>query len=448
MKTGFSKLCITPPHGVAMCGYYETRAVKGVLDDLYATAVAFDDGNERALILAVDVCLLTTAQANKIKSLVSERTGIDANAIFMNCSHTHTGPVIEADFSGAKGDPAYDAFFYDQLAEVSEKALLDMRESKFSINDGTAPNISFVRRYRMKNGGVQTNPGVGNDNILHVLGEADDTVRFLKIERESAETIVIVNFGTHADTVGGELISGDWTNFVNKTIEDVFENTYSVFLTGAQGDVNHINPFPSEGDRKGLDYNTFDGVPRGYEHAKHMGRKVAAAVIAGFDKTRDIAADKIAFAVKTVTIPSNRENDRLDEARHIVKLHTEGRDNELPFDKMELTTAVAEAKRIIKLENGPESFDFSVTVLKLGDFVLAGLPGECFVEIGKRIKAGFGSDSLVVCCLTNGGDGYFPTSSAHDEGGYEAKSSPLKKGGDNILVENTLSLLGEVCTKA
>ncbi len=34
IKSGFCKTCITPPLGVPMCGYYEKRAVKGVLDDL------------------------------------------------------------------------------------------------------------------------------------------------------------------------------------------------------------------------------------------------------------------------------------------------------------------------------------------------------------------------------------------------------------------------------
>ena len=47
----------------------------------------------------------------------------------------------------------------------------------------------------------------------------------------------------------------------------------------------------------------------------------------------------------------------------------------------------------------------------------------------------------MVCCLTNGGDSYFPTSSAYDEGGYEARTSRLKKGGDKILIDGMLELL-------
>ena len=210
------------------------------------------------------------------------------------------------------GEPTnseYDKTFFELLTKVSVEAFCDMRESCFSVGDGTASGISFPRRYRMKTGKVQTNPGVDNPEILHPLGTANDAVKFLKIDRENAETLVIVNLGTHADTVGGEYISGDWPNFVCKTVETVFENTKCIFLTGSQGDVNHINISPTPGERKGLDYDSFDGVPRGYEHMRNMGTKVASAVIAGLDKAESIECKKLSYSEKKITIPSNMEND-------------------------------------------------------------------------------------------------------------------------------------------
>lgn len=444
MKTGYSKICITPPLGTMMCGYYEKRRSRGVLDDLYATAVSFDDGERRALILAVDVCEFSNAQTDEIRRRVSVATGIDVEAIFVNCSHTHTGPVVGEDLDGEPTDPVYDGHLFDLLTSVARESLQDMRESRFYVGEGRAEGISFPRRYRMKSGKVQTNPGVNNPDIDHALGTANDTVKFLKIERKNAENVVFVNFGTHADTVGGEFISGDWPNFVNETVEKVFENTRCVFLTGAQGDVNHINTAPTAGDRLGLDYDTFDGVPRGYEHAKHMGRKVAAAVIAGLDKAEPISSDKISYVSKKITIPSNRENGKLDEARRILQLHNEGRDRELPYERMELTTVVAEANRICELEHGPDSFDFTLGALKLGDLVITAMPGECFVEIGRRIEASYTDGAIMVCCLTNGGNSYFPTSSAYDEGGYEARTSKLRKGGDDIIVRGVTDLLSKL----
>ena len=39
MKTGFAKICINPPYGAPIVGYYEQRFTKGIADDLYARAV-------------------------------------------------------------------------------------------------------------------------------------------------------------------------------------------------------------------------------------------------------------------------------------------------------------------------------------------------------------------------------------------------------------------------
>ena len=443
MKTGFAKKCITPPVGTPISGYYEKRTVKGVLDDLYAACVSFDDGERRALIISVEICELSCKQTDKMRALISEKTGIDTAAIFINCTHTHTGPSIEFDLANLPTNPEYDAFIYDVLTDIAIASLKDMHESELSVGSGTADGISFVRRFRMKSGGVQTNPGVDNPDIAHPLGAPDNTVSYLKIERKGAESIVIVSFGTHADTVGGEFVSGDWPSVVCKTVEDVFENTKCIFLTGVQGDVGHINTSPSEIDRQGLNYDSFDGVPRGYEHTRFMGHRVAAAVIAGLDKTSPINCHALSYSQKELHIPSNKENHRLDEAKRICELHESGRDSELPYEKMELTTVVAEASRICALADGPDFYNYTIGALRLGDFVIATLPGECFVEIGRQIKQGYGKDSIFVCCLTNGGDTYFPTSSAYSEGGYEARTSQLKVGCDRILIDGMLSLLGK-----
>ena len=53
----------------------------------------------------------------------------------------------------------------------------------------------------------------------------------------------------------------------------------------------------------------------------------------------------------------------------------------------------------------------------------AGIPGEPFTEIGRNIKAESSAAMTFVSCITNGYYGYFPTSNAYQEGGYEARSS-------------------------
>ena len=445
MKTGFSRLCITPYQGIAIAGYYEKRYVKGTLDDLYVSAVSFDDGEKRAVLICADILMLSTEQCMHARKMVAERTGIDLEAVFINCSHTHTAPLVgEKPFSGQKGDPKYDAFFYDSVAKAAEESFSDMKDSRFYYSECEAARLAFVRRYRMKNGSVMTNPGVDNPEIDHVLGKANDTVKLLSIEREDGERYAVVNFGMHADTVGGEYVSGDWPSALRDTVERALDNTKCLFLLGSEGDVNHINTSPTVGERRGLDYSTFDGVPRGYEYTRHIGRKLAGAVIGMIDVAEPISAGKIRYGSLPISIPSNQDNSRLPEAKKIVELYRAGRAHELPYENMELTTVVAEANRIVGLENGPTEYFFTLGALLLGEFLLAGLPGECFAEIGRRIERAHGDGKIMVSCLTNGGDSYFPTSEAYSEGGYEARTSRLRQGGDNIIVEGMTKLLGEL----
>ncbi len=108
---------------------------------------------------------------------------------------------------------------------------------------------------------------------------------------------------------------------------------------------------------------------------------------------------------------------------------------------MELTTVVAEASRILSLEHGPEFFTFTLSAIKLGELVFAGIGGEPFTEIGNRICQNSPFKNTILCCLTNNSGGYIPTSKAYDEGGYEARGAMLKRGSDDILVNGMTELL-------
>ena len=444
MKAGFGKVCINPPYGAPIVGYYEQRFVKGIHDDLFARATAFDDGENKAVIIAVDVCLLAQKYYEECKKLISEATGINKEAIFITCSHTHTGPVLGKDFASDNcSSPAYDEMFVASIRDAAVYAVNDLKEAKIETASSQAKNISFIRRYRMKDGGVQTNPGVNNPNIDHALGTPNETVKVVKIVRENADDIVMVNFGTHPDSVGGEYISADYMGYVCDIMEQAVPGTKCMFLLGCQGDVNHVNVAPTKGEAA-ISKIDFDGVPRSNAHAEHMGRIIAGAALSVYSITSEVKADKISFVFDKVVLPSHQQNDRIEEAKKIHDLYVAGRANELPFKEMELTTAVAEARRIINLQNGPESFDFFLSAIKVGDLVFAGIGGEPFTEIGNRICEGSPYAETILCCLTNSAGGYIPTRQAYSEGGYEARGSALKPGGDDIVVDGMIKLLNKI----
>ncbi|MBQ4543394.1 MAG: hypothetical protein IJA19_04405 [Clostridia bacterium] len=441
MKTGFSKRCITPPYGIAIGGYFRPRRVKGVLDDLYARVVVFDDGESYATIITLDLIDLPENMFERIKDAICDATDIKREAIFINCSHTHTGPRFGYDGATDEESPEYyNEFFVNNVKTGVLYALDDLKESTIETAKTEAKRIAFVRRFRMKNGKVLTNPGVGNPEIDHPLSEVYEGVHLVKIVRDGGNDIYMVNFGCHADTTGGELISADYPGQLCKILENALPGIHCMFLQGCEGDVNHHDVHPSkaraEVNKRRADYRC--------SISEYMGRVLAGAVLSVASLTEEVKADKLSFKVRIVDLPSYQQNEKLEEAKALYDLYRrEGRDA-LPYEGMEVETVLGEASRIIKLENGPLSFPYTLSAIKIGDMVFAGIGGEAFTDIGNRIREDSPYENTVVCCLTNCTGGYIPTSVAYEEGGYEARSSKLAPGGDNIIVDGILDLIKEL----
>lgn len=444
LKTGFGRVIINPPMGIEIAGYFITRRVEGILDDLEANAVALSLGDKKVLLITVDHCGLWQPLVEDYKNAITEKTGVPKDAIFIHSTHTHTAPMLmEEDKDELMKE--YRLALREKLVEVSVMALADLKDSKMGYAVGQAPNIAFIRRYRMKDGSTRTNPGVNNPDIVAPIGEVDERVNVVRFDRENGETIVLANFGDHPDTVGGNLISGDWPSFTRKFVEKAIDNTKCIFFNGAQGDVNHVNVHPKAGDFNDM-FNDFDGCSRGYGHARHMGRVVAGGVMQVYDKVNYVDVDRLEYLQRTIDIPSNMptEKDDMELAHKYNDLHLAGRDDEIPFKAMMLTTVVAEAGRLVKLEHGPEFFPAILSGVKIGPIAIMGLPCEPFTGIGLAIKETEGYDLILPCCNTNAKVGYFPMMDAYLEGGYEAKGSAFKAGSAEILIEESKKVLNDM----
>ena len=446
LSVGFGRANITPPMDIDVNGYFKIRKAEGVLDELEVNAVAISDGNKTALLIAVDNCGIAGVYYPEFIKAISEKTGLAEECIFLHCTHTHTAPStgIAKDTNDQKLVEDYRAFLMQRCIDVSTFALNDLKPAKMGYGVSKAPNIAFIRRYRMKDGSVKTNPGVLNPDILHPIGELDDSVNVIRFDRENAETVVVVNFANHPDTVGGNLISGDWPTLTRHFVEKAIDNTKCIFFNGAQGDVNHVNVHPTKGDFNDM-FNDFDGCSRGYGHTRHMGRVVAGAVMQIYDKVTYTEDTAIRCLQREYDIPANKPDPKdLPLAHKYNDLHNAGKDDEIPYKAMMLTTIVAEAARMVRLENAPDNFSLLFSALAIGKVGLFGIPGEPFNGVGKGVKQTEGYDLIIPCCIVNGYRGYFPMQDAYDEGGYEARSSNFKAGVAEKIIAYGKEMLTEI----
>ncbi|MEA4889348.1 MAG: hypothetical protein VB070_07785 [Clostridiaceae bacterium] len=441
MKAGFSRLDVTPPLGIEVAGYYESRIADGVLDPLTVSAVAISDGENRSVLLSLDALGLDQKNCTAIRKMIAGRTGLSEEAVLITCTHTHTGPILNDKRNTP--DPIHNEWLFRKMADAAVLALADLKPADIYGGRSIAPGISFVRRFRMKDGSVRTNPGVGNPDIAEPLGTPDETVQLVRFKRTDAPDILLVNFQVHPDVIGGCAYSADYPGFVRQTVEQALGSVRCIYFNGAQGDTNHINVHPIAGaDSMTKD---FDGVKRGYEHSRHMGRCIAGAALQIYTELRPYPAGPVRFGQIEVTIPSSRvPADQVRNAEKIIALHETGRDSELGYRDMELTTVVAEAYRMKSLEQGPDAFSLRISAIRFGDIAFSGIPGEPFTDIGRQIKQGSPFPMTCVCCCANGYEGYYPTRSAYDDGGYEARSSSFKPGVAEQMIDSSLQLLHQI----
>lgn len=426
LTAGFARVDITPLPGIHLSGYYEARLARGMLDPLLASALALSDGQETAVVFSLDLIGIAQHVLDGMREEIAAACGLERRQVFVACTHIHTGPEITGRLFPV--DAAYNRRLGHLLAQAAVTAILDLKPATLQIARGRAPGIAFIRRFRMKDGSVRTNPGVNNPDVVSPVGTPDETVQIVRIRREQAAEILMVNFQVHPDVVKGDLFSADYIKFVRDTLEEALPDTRCLYLNGAQGDVNHVNIHPG-----------IAPLSR-YDHACHMGRVIAGAVLQACSLARPVAACCVGASEKTVPVTANKGDPAaLLQARRIIELHDTGRSEQIPGKGMEATARLAEAHRLVRLAGGPDKLPLNMTAIRFGEICLAGIPGEPFTGIGLKIKEQSPFAMQIVCCCANGYEGYFPTRDAYEEGGYEARSSSFKPGVAEKIIDAAIA---------
>ena len=439
-SVGFGRMDITPPLGTELSGYSERRVSDGVLDPLDAIAIAFSDGTNKAVVISCDIINLR-AYFDLYRKGVAAETGLDPQAVFIACTHTHTGPMVGRSTYGQKFDTFDRASIYEKsltgrLASAVKLALADLSPAKLSYARGEAKGISFIRRYRMKDGTCKTNPGVGNPDIVAPMSKPDEQVQLMRVDRPGKDSVAIVNFQCHPDTIGGCKISADWPRVVRETVERVLDGVKCVLINGAQGDSNHICTDPTR---------VVPGRKSKRTHI-HMGRVIAGSVIGLWEVCRPVEAGKVGFGIATAKVKTNRgKPEELPEAKRIMDLVRAGRHSEVPGVGMQRTTNAANARRIEYLANGPDYFEFPLSTVTIGGtLAFVGFPGEPFTGYGVSMKSKSPFTMTMPACVVNGNFGYLPVDEAFKETGYETQGSLFREGLEKAITEAHLKQLNRL----
>lgn len=389
-KVGAAKIEITPPLIVPYLSFAPRhQAFAAVHDPLYARTLVVSDGRRRGAIITAEAIGFINSVLGESRNFTAEaraevkrRTGIPGEAVMLAAAHVHSSPD-SIDIRPLRGSPAGTAWLeglIGKIASAVEAAQAKMFEATLRVGQADFPGYSRNRR--------------GEDCL-------DDLVTALLFESaDKARRILIVNYACHPVIVQAQdRISADYVGVMASRLEKELPGLEaSLFLQGACGD---INPWIDD--------------TRDFADVDRMGTALA-------DKVREIlesagrerqAAEpvRLGYFSQLLELPS-RPLPTLEEAAPLAS-----GDN-----RMWLGDELAE-----RLLDERECYPAELQVMRLGNAVLAGIPGEPFCRMGKAIREMARPLTGIPVGYANGYVGYIVPPESWARGGYEVDPGPWSK---------------------
>ncbi|MHB9034276.1 MAG: neutral/alkaline non-lysosomal ceramidase N-terminal domain-containing protein [Anaerolineae bacterium] len=231
LLAGHGRECITPPEHVYMMGYgARNEPSVGIHDDLFVNAIALSDGEQRVVVVALDVCEMDVSCVLMLKGVIGEVNDLEPAEIIINTSHTHAGPMI-CPGPYSRFEAHYFGVMATRAAQAVAQALEDMRPAKLGV--GSAPLDIGASRRQMQPDGTMT---IGVDLNRPRLPEVTTWL----MEREDAPAILLWTAPFHGATVTAEnlWISSEWMGSGVRQFEALEPNIRAVFVQGCCGDQN------------------------------------------------------------------------------------------------------------------------------------------------------------------------------------------------------------------
>lgn len=380
LRAGAARANITPTSDTPLVGYTQRGELHpggghaGVLDPLFATVLVLDDDVRRLVLVSLDLCILETPAADRLRSRVAAAAITTPDQVVLACTHTHSGPFawdsawdldpvegLGSEFTG----PATAAFFARlsrALAAAASAAVADLARAHVRVSETNLPH-GYRRRVPLPDGGVGHAWNLREWHGPAPATAADPRLVLLAFEREALPPLLVWNAGAHPVTLGKEsnVVSADWPGAVRTHLEAAYPGALTLFLNGASADAH---PFLATGsDPADLD-------------------RVAAPI-----------------AEALLALP--------------VKRAAPGR--ALSLRQSSFTASFGEVR---------------LNLWDLGVVRLLTLPGELFGEDGATLRREC-PVPLLIAATTNGWTGYWMPDHEYSLGGYECDSEPLKTPADH-----------------
>jgi neutral ceramidase len=387
-RVGLAQTKITPSEPLPLAGYAgRTGPFRGVEADIFAKALALDDGAGRRALLITSDCLGWTGRfTERLCARIVKATGLPREAILVSASHTHTAPVVAPEMNwppGGEFDVAIDRYLANvenAMVRMGSEALGSMRPANLAWGWGIA-NFVMNRREATPRGVVLgVNPS----------GYADRRVPVLRVESQGRILAIVFGAAAHAvASAQSDRVSGDYPGFAQIELQRLYPGAQAMFMAGAAGDAN-AHP------------------KTGVEDARVHGQTLAAEVARVLGGRLQPVNGPLVTLLERADLPLRRITP--DDLSKFAKSGWEG--------------YFVEGAKAIFAKGGaiPPAYRAPFAMWRFGDgLTLVGLSGEPVSDFSVMSSERLGPLDLWVAGYTNDVYGYLASERVLQQGGYETR---------------------------
>ena len=442
LKTGMSRVEITPPKGLELAGYpHYPRNNEGAHDPLYATCMYLENEKTAGAIVSLDLLFFSKKHVAKARKIVEEKYGISSKNLMISCTHTHSGPWasgrldIESLEAGKEQPMEYVDAIIGKISDVVGEAKENAFEGEFATATAICGAESGIGGNRRVKGGLH-DPTVS----VMAIRDLDKKVRG-----------IFVNYTLHPTFIHewSNVCTADYPCYLKLQLEELEKDAIAGFTQGTSGNQS------SRYYRMGESYDEAERVGRTLGKAAHN-----ALLKAEWKNEIDIKTESAEINPKIRDFGT--EEDLVKQVEHDEKIYkelyakygkSENREEYYLWQNANLKLLGSEdqlgyvvmKRKGIKVELLEDEVPAEVQVISLGDTLIVGLQGEVFVEYGIYIKAMAGYKTTIIHELANGVlPGYLYTPESLKTGGYETDTSMLDESFGKEYVDKALEIIAKV----
>ena len=439
LSVGFARESITPSYPVCLQGgSYKDRISTGFLDMLYITCIAVSDGNQTYLIYTADIKLGTGAFGPETRARVFAATGVPAENMYINGTHTHAGVAIRYNWDNAD---RYRDDFYKAAIKSAEKAIKDLSPAEISIGTVMTENMAWVRHYTMNDGTVSgSNFGNRASGETGHTFDADNELQMILFTRNEVDEkgkekkdILLASFPAHATfTEGGTDMSADFPGPFRDYVEQT-AGIHCAYFIGSAGDQVPSSRIAGESFSK--DYRAY-------------GKELGRYAVENLPNMTKLEGDTEIKAVTEVYVGATHKGgtdpQRVGNANEVKEAI-----NAYGSSSQEVKNLVAkygfssylDASWTVKRASLPEERELEMKLFAIGDLSFVFAPYEMFGASGRYIKDNTPYAMTFIATCSEGDGSYIPTEAAFDYNCYESQCSYFARGTAEILADKYVSML-------